>query len=205
MAKTVLDAVRGARSRAPDAMLPEPLGEKASGERQPARGREACDGPPAARRLAAVPTDPVLVRIRARMDEFSYSPGHPNVLSMTKYVLDASVDGPAASREAHAAEPVVVARSDAGDETRLELRGVFDATTSGAVRAALEAIVAERRKAVVVDLNALRIIDSTGVRLLLGMRRSCTSYGGTMTLAGVHGQPLEILRLLRLDEVLGIR
>jgi anti-anti-sigma factor len=53
-----------------------------------------------------------------------------------------------------------------GDRSVLLLRGELDLATIDGVRARLDALQAERR-AVVLDLDALSFMDSTGIRLVL--------------------------------------
>jgi anti-anti-sigma factor len=53
-----------------------------------------------------------------------------------------------------------------GDRSVLLLRGELDLATIDGVRARLDALQAERR-AVVLDLNELSFMDSTGIRLVL--------------------------------------
>lgn len=157
--------------------------------------------------LPAAEAEPVLERIRSRMDEVSYSPGSPNVLSMTKYLHDprggrgaADHGGPARAEAA----PGLVSRRDAGDETILEIRGVLDAITSADVRPAIEALLEERRKVITVNLSSLRLIDSSGVGMIVGLFKRCAAYGGTVKVAGLKDQPLAIFRLLRLDGILAV-
>lgn len=152
----------------------------------------------------------VLDAIRSCMDEVSYTPGSPNVLSMTKYL---HAERAAADRAAPRAPRRLVdgegettfARVDAGEETVLEVRGVLDAVTTQDLRPAVEALVAEGRRSIRVDLSALRLIDSTGVGLIVGLYKRCRAYGGTVQVSGLKDQPLAIFRLLRLDRIFALQ
>jgi anti-sigma B factor antagonist len=143
----------------------------------------------------------VLDAIRSCMDEVSYTPGSPNVLSMTKYLHGERAAPRAGGGEGESS----FARVDAGGETVLELRGVLDAVTVQGVRPTVEALVAERRASIRVDLSALRLIDSTGVGLIVGLYKRCKSFGGTVRVSGLTDQPLAIFRLLRLDRIFDLR
>ena len=129
--------------------------------------------------------------IRSWMDEVSYRPGQPdaqgagragNVLSMTKRLGD-------------------FVRVDSGDETTLRIVGVLDATTTQAIRRTIDAIVADRRTSVTVDLSGLRLIDSSGVGIIVSLYKRCAAQGGTVRVEGLKEQPLAIFKLLRLDRV----
>jgi anti-sigma B factor antagonist len=149
------------------------------------------DRPPTAQ--GGVRPADVLQALRSCMDEVSYTPGRPNVLSMTKF-LDPS---PAQV----AAAPEGLERVDVGEETVLRVRGVLDAITAPALRPAFESVVAERRTSVEVDLSAVRLIDSSGVGVIVGLYKRCTAYGGRVRVRGLKDQPLAIFRLLHLDRI----
>jgi anti-anti-sigma factor len=126
--------------------------------------------------------------MRSWMDEVKYegaAPGAPsgtNVLSMTKRLGDFS-------------------RSDEGDATVLRITGVLDAMTVPNIRRTIDAIVTEQRSPVTVDLSALRLIDSSGVGIIVSLYKRCRAYGGVVRVDGLRDQPLAIFKLLRLDRV----
>jgi anti-sigma B factor antagonist len=185
-------------------------------------------GPPPAARPAVSPSgtpgapgvdrDPVpdsgrvLDALRSCMDEVSYRPGSPNVLTMTKYLRDAA--GEPVARSGEGSGPALVpaeeeprarlSRSDEGDETVLGISGVLDALTVADVRPAVDAVLAERRTRVTVDLSSLRRIDSSGVGAVVGLYKRCRALGGTVRITGLQGQPLAVFRLLRLDRVFAL-
>lgn len=92
-------------------------------------------------------------------------------------------------------------RTDAGDETTLTIDGTLDAVTAPDLRPLLDALVAENRKKIVVDLGSLRLIDSSGVGVLVSLFKRVRAYGGEVNLVGLRDQPLAIFKLLRLDRV----
>ncbi|HEY6004438.1 MAG TPA: STAS domain-containing protein [Anaeromyxobacter sp.] len=151
----------------------------------------------------------VLDAIRSCMDEVSYTPGSPNVLSMTKYLHGERAGSTAADPGAPRALRRLVdgeaeasfARIDDGEETVLEIRGVLDAVSVQDVRPTVEALVAEGRTSIRVDLSALRLIDSSGVGLIVGLYKRCRAFGGTVQVSGLKDQPLAVFRLLRLDRI----
>jgi anti-sigma B factor antagonist len=95
-------------------------------------------------------------------------------------------------------------RKDSGDETTLRIEGVLDAVTAPDIRPTIEALLAEQRKSITVDLSSLRLIDSSGVGVIVSLFKRCNAYGGTVRVSGVKDQPLTIFRLLRLDRVFAL-
>jgi anti-anti-sigma factor len=87
----------------------------------------------------------------------------------------------------------------------LKISGELDAVTVDEIRGALDEIVAEGSDRVVVDLSALRLVDSLGVRALLSIFRRVTAVGRKFEVTGVQGQPSSIFEVLRLDEVFRTR
>lgn len=136
--------------------------------------------------LASLPESGMGVFImKSWMDDVSYQPGDPNVLSMTRRAGDFS-------------------RKDYGDTTVLRIEGVLDAVTAPDIRPTLEALVAERRRAITVDLSGLRLIDSSGVGVIVSLYKRCRAFGGTVRVSGLKDQPLSIFKLLRLDRVFAL-
>lgn len=96
---------------------------------------------------------------------------------------------------------MTITRLDTGGETLLRIDGVLDAVTAPDIRPTLDALVAEQRRSIVVDLGALRLIDSSGVGALVSLFKRTKAYGGELSITGLRDQPLAIFRLLRLDRV----
>jgi anti-sigma B factor antagonist len=92
-------------------------------------------------------------------------------------------------------------RLDDGDEAILRIEGELDALTAPELRPALEKLVGDHPKRVIVDLSALRLIDSSGVGVLVSLYKRVRALGGDVRIIGVTDQPRAIFRLLRLDAV----
>jgi len=92
-------------------------------------------------------------------------------------------------------------RTDNGDETLLRIEGALDAVTAPELRPTLDALVAERRKSITVDLSGLRLIDSSGVGAIVSLFKRVRAGGGEVRITGLRDQPLAIFQLLRLDRV----
>jgi anti-sigma B factor antagonist len=92
-------------------------------------------------------------------------------------------------------------RTDNGDETVLRIEGVLDAVTTPEIRPIIEAMIGEKRTAITVDVLALRLIDSSGVGVIVSLFKRAKAYGGQVRIVGQKDQPLTIFKLLRLDRV----
>lgn len=95
-------------------------------------------------------------------------------------------------------------RVDEGNETILSIEGVLDAVTVPDIRPSIEALVDEQRMSIVVDVSSLRLIDSSGVGVVISLYKRCKAYGGIVRVSGLKDQPLAIFKLLRLDRVFAL-
>ena len=90
-------------------------------------------------------------------------------------------------------------RTDQEELTILRISGSLDALSTPELRPTIEALVAEKRGAVTVDLSELRIIDSSGVGAIVSLYKRMRAVGAKVEVVGLRDQPLAIFRLLRLD------
>ena len=90
-----------------------------------------------------------------------------------------------------------------GETVLLEVKGELDAVSVPAFLPVVEELLARPHRRWVVDLSALRMIDSNGVRAIAQALRKIDERGGSVLVEAPTGQPLSILRLLRLDHMLG--
>ena len=95
-------------------------------------------------------------------------------------------------------------RTDNGEETVLRIEGVLDAVTTPEIRPMIEALVKDKRMSITVELGHLRLIDSSGVGVIVSLFKRAKAYGGAVKVNGLKDQPLTIFRLLRLDRVFAI-
>jgi anti-sigma B factor antagonist len=91
--------------------------------------------------------------------------------------------------------------TESGDETVLEIEGTLDAVTAPDLRTVVDQLVNERRMAVTLELSALRLIDSSGVGVIVALFKRIRANGGQVKIVGLRDQPRAIFRLLRLDRV----
>lgn len=92
-------------------------------------------------------------------------------------------------------------RADNGDETVLKIEGTLDAVTAPELRSVVNDLVNESRKEVTLDLVDLRLIDSSGVGVIVSLFKRVRANGGQVRITGLRDQPRAIFRLLRLDRV----
>jgi anti-sigma B factor antagonist len=87
------------------------------------------------------------------------------------------------------------------EETKLSIDGTLDAVTAPELRGVVDKIVNDRPKSVVLDLSSLRLIDSSGVGVIVSLFKRVRANGGQVRIHGLRDQPRAIFRLLRLDRV----
>lgn len=95
-------------------------------------------------------------------------------------------------------------RTDNGDETVLEIEGTLDAVTAPDLRVVVDHLVNERRNSITIELSSLRLIDSSGVGVIVSLFRRTRDNGGQVKIVGLRDQPRAIFRLLRLDKVFSV-
>jgi anti-sigma B factor antagonist len=88
------------------------------------------------------------------------------------------------------------------NESILSIGGELDVLSTHDLQPVVGKISEARPSKVVVDLSHLRLIDSSGVGLIVSLFKAVKSYEGALAVVGVHDQPLAILKLLQLDRVL---
>jgi len=81
----------------------------------------------------------------------------------------------------------------------LTLRGRLDALTAPEVRPLIDRLVEQRCQRVIIDLQQLEMVDSSGVGAIISLFKRLRTVGGDVKIARLTGQPKEIFRLLRLD------
>lgn len=107
-------------------------------------------------------------------------PPHPGAGAIPWDHFDAEVTGPGPPVVVHCRGGLDFAYTD-------ELRGVFAAITE---------------REVVVDLSRLTFIDSTGLSLLLSVRRTLQDIGGTLAIRGATGLVRRVFQAAELADVL---
>lgn len=97
---------------------------------------------------------------------------------------------------------VAIACRSAGAVEVVSLSGTLDAWSEQEVRAALKELLGGGRVRLVLDLRALRRIDSSGLSTLLSVLKAARAAGGDVVLLGPSDAVATVLRLTRLDQIL---
>lgn len=106
--------------------------------------------------------------------------------------------------DAVSAPAMTVTRTDGPTGCVLRIEGSLDVHSAPEVRSVFDAIVASRPEMVTIDLEALTMLDSSGVGAIVGLFKRVRAAGGSVRVQGVKGQPLAVCKLLKLDRVFGI-
>jgi anti-sigma B factor antagonist len=92
-------------------------------------------------------------------------------------------------------------RTDTGEVTIVQIDGTLDAVTAPEFRTLVDELVAENRKNITLELSGLRLIDSSGVGVIVSLFKRVRANDGQVRIVGLRDQPRAIFRLLRLDRV----
>lgn len=87
---------------------------------------------------------------------------------------------------------------------RLHLRGGLDGSASRAMHEGLCALAAVEAREVVIDLSNVTHLDGSGVGAISFLFKRLGARGRRLTVSGVAGQPLAMLRHLGLAGPLGL-
>lgn len=101
------------------------------------------------------------------------------------------------------AREMKVWRTDSPDECRLRIEGALDVHTAHDVRPVFDSVVSAAPRRVVLDLDELTMLDSSGVGALVSLFKRVKASGGRFVVRGMQGQPLAVCKLLKLDSVFG--
>lgn len=84
----------------------------------------------------------------------------------------------------------------------VKLSGEMDAQGCSEVRPELEAISNQNRPHIIIDINAVSFIDSSGIGAIVFLFKRLKEQSCTMEIVGVCGQPKELMKLLRMDSAI---
>jgi anti-sigma B factor antagonist len=101
--------------------------------------------------------------------------------------------------------PTASFRTEAGDRLVVHASGELDAESGSQLRSILSDAFASRPEAVVVDLAALRFIDSVGLSVLVSAHQRGEADGIPLEIHSVPQSCRRVFEITRLDEVLDLR
>jgi anti-sigma B factor antagonist len=91
-----------------------------------------------------------------------------------------------------------------GCATVLDISGEIDLPTVPAIRARLGQLVDAGVRTVVVDLAAVRFIDSAGIAVLIAGHRLLGDVRGALYVRNARGQVAQVLRLTGVADLLSV-
>ena len=86
----------------------------------------------------------------------------------------------------------------------VRLNGRLDAVTSAEVKTTLKTQIEAGQLQIIVDLQGVPFIDSSGLAALVSGLRLAREKGGKIVLSGVQAQAYTVFRLTMLDRVFSI-
>jgi anti-sigma B factor antagonist len=93
-----------------------------------------------------------------------------------------------------------------GDVASVKVRGELDAHTVGEVERVLTPVAEDGPTQLVLDVSDVGFVDSSGLRVLLGLRRRLVARGGQLRLVELSSAFRRLLDLTGLlDELTGVR
>ena len=110
---------------------------------------------------------------------------------------------PAGLRKGQTVELRLESKSE-GDWTVLEVGGEVDLSTAASLRARIEQIVHGGARRLVVDLNGVGFMDSSGLSVLVAGMKTMREAGGEFTLACRGESILKVFSVTGLDRVFAI-
>ena len=99
---------------------------------------------------------------------------------------------------------VATVESESEPYTLVELVGEADVTNSDALREVLDAEVAKQPRTLIIDLSALRFMDSSALHVVLRANRAMDRQGGVVALASPRDPVAKMLRLTAADQLIPV-
>ena len=84
------------------------------------------------------------------------------------------------------------------------ISGQFDAMAVKKLRPILAGIAEKEQRDIKLDLTNVNFIDSSGIGAIVFMYKRVSARNKKLTITGLHGQPLELIRCLRIDKTIPI-
>ena len=111
---------------------------------------------------------------------------------------------PAPAREINVASQMKVTRTDTATECRLQLEGILTVDSAPELRALFDSVVAAQPLRVILDLDQLTMLDSSGVGAIVSLFKRVKAASGSIVVIGLQNQPLAVCKLLKLDRLFGL-
>lgn len=99
---------------------------------------------------------------------------------------------------------LTLATRDAGSATVLEVAGEVDVYTAPRMREQIVDLVTEGRYQLIIDMEAVEFLDSTGLGVLVGGLKRVRAHEGDLAVVCSHERILKIFRITGLTKVFNI-
>jgi anti-sigma B factor antagonist len=91
-----------------------------------------------------------------------------------------------------------------GSRTLVELAGEADVTGNQALSALLEAEISKRPDLLIIEMSALRYMDSTALHAILHAHLALSKAGGRLALVSPHDAVARVLQMTEADQVVPV-
>ena len=85
------------------------------------------------------------------------------------------------------------------------MSGSLDTLASEKVEPSVKELESLASKPITIDCNALDYIASSGLRILLRLRKACAANGQKVTLAGINENVMEVLQITHFEKMFIIK
>ena len=86
----------------------------------------------------------------------------------------------------------------------IEVRGAINVYSASVLGQAIQSLIADGVRTIVLDLSLVGAVDSSGIGTLVGNAKSMASAGGRVNLVGVNDRVKRVLEITNLDRYFGI-
>lgn len=86
----------------------------------------------------------------------------------------------------------------------VNIHGPFDALAAERMRDEFEKIVSVGTENITLDLTGVDFVDSSGIGAIVFLYKRLTSQKRTLELSGLHGQPRDLFKFLRIDRTIKV-
>jgi anti-anti-sigma factor len=95
-------------------------------------------------------------------------------------------------------------QNEPGERLVISVDGDFDAELSKDARGHFEEIATNSTNNVVIDFSKTKFLDSSGIGAVVFLYKRLRDRNQGLELIGVSGQPLDLIEMLRIDQVIPV-
>ncbi len=86
----------------------------------------------------------------------------------------------------------------------LSIQGDMDAVGCRSIQPTLEGLIEQEYSQVHIDFAQVSFLDSSGIGAIVYLYKRLVETGRTLEIKNAHGQPLELLNLLRIENAIPV-